>query len=210
MLLGARQYTWPGGAKLPYDAEVEYLESTGTQYIDTGVVMANRIIEAVYRIAISDITTTTPQLIIGSYFDTSSLPKFQFYYQGNGWRDVDTTHSRTTLSSGAGVGGSITVGTQYELMSKTVYRQNISTSPIFFFARNNQRGAQLFCHGLRAYYLKIIADGTLVRDFIPVRVGSGANAVGYMYDRVSGELFGNAGTGAFVIGPDASAANEGV
>lgn len=30
----------------------------------------------------------------------------------------------------------------------------------------------------------------------------GANAVGYMYDRVSGELFGNAGTGAFVIGPD--------
>ena len=27
-----------GGAKLPYDAEVEYLESTGTQYIDTGVI----------------------------------------------------------------------------------------------------------------------------------------------------------------------------
>ena len=42
----------------------------------------------------------------------------------------------------------------------------------------------------------------LERDFIPVRVGSGANAVGYMYDRVSGQLFGNAGTGAFVIGPD--------
>lgn len=35
-------------------------------------------------------------------------------------------------------------------------------------------------------------------DFIPVRKGN----VGYMFDRVSGQLFGNAGTGAFIIGPD--------
>ena len=35
-------------------------------------------------------------------------------------------------------------------------------------------------------------------DIIPVRIGN----VGYMYDRVSGQLFGNAGTGSFVLGPD--------
>ena len=29
-----------------------------------------------------------------------------------------------------------------------------------------------------------------------------ADAVGYLFDRVSGQLFGNAGTGAFTIGPD--------
>ena len=29
------------GKRLPYDAELEYLESTGTQYIDTGVVPTN-------------------------------------------------------------------------------------------------------------------------------------------------------------------------
>ena len=35
-LLNRRRYM--GGAKgLPYDAEVEYLESTGTAYIDTGI-----------------------------------------------------------------------------------------------------------------------------------------------------------------------------
>ena len=44
----------------------------------------------------------------------------------------------------------------------------------------------------------MIKNGLTVRDFIPVRVGD----VGYMYDRVSGDLFGNAGTGAFIIGPD--------
>jgi hypothetical protein len=44
--------------------------------------------------------------------------------------------------------------------------------------------------------------GALARDYIPVRVGSGAGAVGYLFDRVSGQLFGNAGTGDFTIGPD--------
>ena len=52
------------------------------------------------------------------------------------------------------------------------------------------------------YGCKLWNGITLVRDFIPVRVGSGSSAVGYLYDRVSGELFGNAGTGEFLIGPD--------
>lgn len=37
-----------------------------------------------------------------------------------------------------------------------------------------------------------------VRDFIPVRVGQ----TGYLYDRVSGQLFGNLGSGDFILGPD--------
>ena len=37
-----------------------------------------------------------------------------------------------------------------------------------------------------------------VLDLIPVRKGN----IGYMYDRVSGQLFGNQGTGAFIIGND--------
>lgn len=47
------------------------------------------------------------------------------------------------------------------------------------------------------HYLKFEGrDGLL--DIIPVRVGD----VGYLYDRVSGELFGNSGTGKFIVGPD--------
>lgn len=52
--------------------------------------------------------------------------------------------------------------------------------------------------GDRIYAAKLYDSNTLVRDFIPVRVGS----VGYLYDRVTQQLFGNAGTGAFVLGPD--------
>lgn len=35
-------------------------------------------------------------------------------------------------------------------------------------------------------------------DLIAVRVGE----VGYMYDQISGERFGNAGSGSFILGPD--------
>lgn len=50
----------------------------------------------------------------------------------------------------------------------------------------------------KVYSFKIWQNGTLVRDYIPVRKGT----VGYLYDRVTHKLFGNAGTGDFVIGPD--------
>ena len=50
----------------------------------------------------------------------------------------------------------------------------------------------------RIYSAQITDNTILARDLIPVRVGQ----VGYMYDRVSKKLFGNAGTGAFVLGPD--------
>jgi len=33
---------------------------------------------------------------------------------------------------------------------------------------------------------------------IPVRIGN----IGYMFDKVTGKMFGNSGTGNFVLGPD--------
>ena len=54
--------------------------------------------------------------------------------------------------------------------------------------------AQVRLFGVQVYD----SNNTLVRDYIPVRKGT----VGYLYDRVSGKLFGNAGTGDFVLGPD--------
>ncbi len=44
------------------------------------------------------------------------------------------------------------------------------------------------------------ANGAVTRDLVPVRVGQ----VGYLYDKVSGRLFGSASSVALVPGPDAS------
>jgi hypothetical protein len=56
----------------------------------------------------------------------------------------------------------------------------------------------------KLYFCKINVDSNLVRDLIPVRIGN----VGYMYDKVSGKLFENQGTGNFILGPDKADAEE--
>lgn len=50
----------------------------------------------------------------------------------------------------------------------------------------------------RIYAVQITQGTEIIMDLIPVRVGN----VGYMYDKVSGNLFGNSGTGSFTLGPD--------
>ena len=56
---------------------------------------------------------------------------------------------------------------------------------------------------MRLYDFKIYQENTVVCDTKMCRY-TNENGVseGAMYDRVSGQLFRNAGTGALVIGPD--------
>lgn len=69
--------------------------------------------------------------------------------------------------------------------------------PIHLFGRWNEENNYLNPNG-RIFYFKWEKDGEPVLDLIPVRVGD----VGYMYDTVSGKLFGNSGSGHFILGPD--------
>lgn len=66
-----------------------------------------------------------------------------------------------------------------------------NTNPLYVFTKQFMG---------RCYYLKFTKKGTVVCDLIPVRVGR----VGYLYDKVSGKLFGNSGTGSLILGPDKS------
>ena len=51
---------------------------------------------------------------------------------------------------------------------------------------------------IKLKWLQVYRSGTLILDLIPVRVGT----IGYMYDKISGTLFGNVGTDPFVLGSD--------
>ena len=73
-----------------------------------------------------------------------------------------------------------------------------SVYTMFLFG-SNMHGSLSAAPLVSIYYCKIYDNTTLVRDYIPVRKGS----TGYLYDRVSGTLFGNPNdTGAFILGPD--------
>ena len=75
---------------------------------------------------------------------------------------------------------------------------NTNDYDLFIFAIGGvNAAAQIFSKEKIASY-QILKDNVLVRDFIPVR----NEGVGYLYDKVSGQLFGNAGTGSFTYGND--------
>lgn len=185
-----------GRPPLPYDAEIKYIEATGTQYISTGILFAVGLkvqIEAIY----TDRLTTT-QILVGIggtggyWFGNVNNNSGAFGVGANNNQVVGPSNVRTELTftylsgtttvSANGKTGSISRGT-----NPTGYTINL-------FCGNNN-----YYSSARIYSCKIAdSNDVLLRDFIPVRVGS----TGYLYDKVSGELFGNSGTGDLVLGHD--------
>ena len=187
----------------PYDAEVEYLESTGTQWIDTLYKMK---LYDELRFKVYCLNDYNDCAIFGSR-GTDVLNFYQLYIgramaflafgqhdQSTIWTSINSFQNNgineITIKDGLcicnGVNTQIPLGVEDSI-------QNLA-----IFARRNQDNSISYPIKMILYYFKIYSSNVLVRDFIPVRVGS----VGYMYDRVSGKLFGNKGTGNFILGPD--------
>lgn len=75
--------------------------------------------------------------------------------------------------------------------------ENAPSSSAKFLLFTKQAGSS---SNSRIYHFQVrtIRGNTKIIDLIPVRIGT----TGYMYDRVSEQFFGNAGTGEFILGPD--------
>lgn len=190
-----------GIKKLPYDAEIEYLGSTGTQWIDTGIIPKTNT-KAQFRFINS---VVTGDCILG-YTDENDKKSWRFFnYSLKAYLDLPgANNTRNRI-----YGGTINAGVLYNLEIGNIYVKNLSTgtniisgtaSPSFVginTIRLNNGGKGISSKNY-FYYVKIFEGSSLVRDMIPVRVGQ----TGYMYDKVSEQLFGNAGTGDFILGPD--------
>jgi len=193
---------------MPYDSEIEYLQTTGTQYIDTGIDSGTNIvaeIKAILTQTSSDVQTflcarTGNNVSFSNLLSikNGSIPYIQI---GGGDSFVDSSADPTVLHT-------YRTGLQnnslfFETDGTTEGTRTISGSTsnlsLYLFARHTDSGVDRGIYS-KLYYCKITKDGSLVRDFIPVRVGQ----TGYLYDRVSGELFGNDGTGSFTLGNDKS------
>lgn len=189
------------GNSLPYDAEVEYLQSNGTQYINTGVKVDNTFTFYTKVAALSSSATTYwGARNSGTYSSRGQ----QCYLQNNPattatqtihlWTD-STSKSYQSNSWDSGI--TPVIDTMNELSAITCYSGlGQFTYPITLFALN---AIGTISYSSCRIGLWVAYSGcTKVAEMIPVRVGQ----VGYMYDRVSGVLFGNAGTGSFILGPD--------
>ena len=189
----------------PYDAEIEYLQSTGTQWIDTNIVLTKNYAITIDCAVISG--SSFPTVLGASEIDLWSVP-IAFNNSGGPYTQVGGARSFATLYSTNKFGSKIVSYTcsgngseQYiSDREKSVYNSisgDLSTLSMYMFARHRYDGVGNYATA-KIGKVSITIGGILRRDYIPVRVGN----VGYMYDKVSGKLFGNAGTGSFVLGPD--------
>ena len=208
----------PQSAPLPYDAEVEYIEGTGDQFLDTGYKTcesSHMVFDAMYNgYATSGYSSTMlfgSQTSVGGaaatalavWLNSNGQMSFNDIGFDSGWvssptiasgsRHVFAIENRTLFLDGTSIRSSGATGAYRSTVSVCLLRANTPTG--------YQSGSNRRMKG-RIYSFSASESGILAFDGIPVRVGSGSSAVGYLFDRVSGELFGNAGTGAFTIGPD--------
>jgi len=196
----AGHHSMMGGKRLPYDAEVEYLKGTGTQWIDTGVYGdENTVVQLSVQIG-----SYTSNVLFGCYNANGVL--FNFFVRAANWAYFQLKGSSLNTTSWGGDLDSrldIELGNNYckDLSSGTIVMQGDAQSSFttdrtlkwFYY----DRASSVTGRG-KIFFAKIYKSGVLVQDVIPVRKGT----VGYLYDRVSGALFGNAGSGDFLYGFD--------
>lgn len=215
-MIAARQiFLGLGGAKLPYDAEVEYLESTsnGGQWIDTGYLFTSNTtkVEAQFYS-----TQIGGQVLFGSEGSTPNRTLTPLLYvDGNNKFSVFIARSPRAINKVDAAAGLYSVTIESDstgqvdfncngaVYSRTFTGDVYRDLPIALFAERFPTKIDYYSKNLKLYSFKIYDNGVLVRDFIPVRFTNElGQSEGAMYDRVSGQLFRNQGTGAFNYGND--------
>lgn len=194
------------GAK-PYDAEVEWIQGSPGYRINADVNVSNNGYSIKERVVIP----TSSQLV--EIFEKTNA-KGQ---SNNLWYLGIQPHNRTQFNINQTYGGNESVDNTFRNSVVDVYvysntyllrwlnksvSQSVGTpaSPtgsILLFSRPNRPNS------MKLYFFQLFTpDGSIIRDFIPVRKGN----TGYLYDRVSGRLFDNMyTTGYAIIGPDKTA-----
>lgn len=208
MTLDLQRISQGGGEveRPPYDAEVEYLESSGKEYIDTGVNATETLnydIECQFLVNSVQYMGAIRSASGGGYHRNNfgiynGLSIFYGYSSPTSWtpQSYDNAFHRYRQVIDQSSVTTYFDNTAYYSFTRQTYNLNMN---FWIFRRNaNTSANRQFCT-CRIKRVKLSDDnGVVLADMIPVRVGT----TGYMYDRVSGQLFGNDGTGDFIVGPD--------
>lgn len=171
--------------------KIEYLQrSSGNVYIDVPVIARKGV-----RVEVDFQKTTTGQNFVFGAFVSNSICIQCYTGPAAVWRYGTNSKSISTNNTTRHIvimddGIYILDGVTQQTFTVSNFNTNL---PITLFGRNSQ-GAFLG----KIFSAKITDVDDTLYDLIPVRIGQ----VGYMYDRVSEQLFGNSGTGDFILGPD--------
>lgn len=186
---------------LPYDAEIEYLQSSGTQYIDLPLsVSAGTFMGIEGEVTFIYSNNTRNYIFAAKPSNVQFESKFYSYNSTSRYVTISSTIGNNA-SDGAW-GGTAGIKKTFGLSTEGK-TSNGTFTPLARNITDVITSFVLFGNGSNGYpikfgWLKITVGTTLKYDLIPVRVGQ----VGYMYDKVSRQLFGNSGSGNFILGND--------
>lgn len=184
--------------------QVEYIESTGTQYIDTGIIprvtTKQTGIEITYQY-----TTLSASFVFGSrtatgvgdnFYHNNGSAGFISIYLGNSGTEIqqsDTKKHTINVKSNRTVefdGNSVNFN----------YATFTGKYSVYLFACN-QAGNGYLPSRIKLYHCRMTdLNGNLVRDYIPCYRKSDGE-IG-LYDLVNGTFNTNIGTGTFIKGGD--------
>jgi hypothetical protein len=189
----------------PAEYEIlKYIESTGTEYIDTQVLNDNYNYRFVTRFKILDYQNQWTsifgayinedhniwRIVIGSdgdgYINTNTRSgngDARYKYELNKIYSVEIEHLKAKINN-----ESFTIN--------NIQGQTNNNSIILFGGVQTTDKYSKIC----LYSFKIYNNNTLIRDFVPVRRLSNGE-IG-MYDTVTKTFFDNLGTGSFIAGPE--------
>ena len=185
-----------------YDAEIEYIESTGTQYIRWEQIPFTRI-RAILECSYLSATGTQDTMM--SFF------RNQIYLGSSGgvysrigiWNTSSVSSGSGTLLSGYNLGSVFTI--EIRVTNSNIVARSNNNPEQSFLRVISENYIVLFCWANynfkskgRIYSFKLYDNTTPIMDLIPVRIGT----TGYLYDKVQGKLYSNSGTGNFTLGPD--------
>ncbi|MBQ9607852.1 MAG: phage tail protein [Lachnospiraceae bacterium] len=181
--------------------QVDYIENTGKQYIDTGI-HGNLNTEIITKVTnnnysgqlFGDITNNSKAISCNFSFNSSLISRFGNKESSSILGNYVSSNNVFTLKENKE--GIYINGSKVQEFNAT--DTFITENTLLLFNRNSSSGSQQNTWKGKLYYFKIYDNNSLVRDFIPCYRNSD-NEVG-LYDLVNNVFYTNQGTGAFTYG----------
>lgn len=197
--------------------QLEYIESSGTQYIDTSISAPNGF-KAILDWMFTDFSGDNNKAVLGS--EDGAAPWACNWLQKRGGSGYYWTLGAYSVF---GSSTAISANTRYSIDMSTIKgdshlkvdgnsiitdtnSNDRSSNALYIFANNNA-GTVGNLSPARLYSCKIIKDDETVRNYIPAKRNS--DGIVGLYDLVSKSFFTNAGTGAFIAGKEIPPATSG-
>lgn len=193
----------------PYDYEVEYLEmneDSGLAYLNFGNIINENVYDVYAKFTLLGYNENVDgsNMWFGIHAGTSA------YNISVKRHNLDDNSAWSFIASNTSTNAAIfpvEIGSTYEIelhksgdvvVNGMEYKARIQPDVVtnknfYVFYRDDKKN---FTYG-RVWYIQIFKDDEILYDFIPVS----KDGIGYMYDRVTGQLFGAQGGGTFTVGP---------